>query len=209
MGKKSWLVINLSWLVQRCSPCRNIGGEVCTVVGVHQLGCSGDVLPLSWCCATWHTTTTLCHSCPDNWGNRCLHTHFCNTFWVVGTSKKLKQITKSLFRKQSLQASYHFWFISKCPTNDTAEEAQAGGVALPSIPRTLPPGWWQRDAQPDWTVEFASAWLDGNHRAEGRLVTKLPSQQLIRDWLRLRKKYWEKRLSKGRMSEQTVQRTWS
>ena len=71
-------------------------------------------------------------------------------------------------------------------TNDTAEEAQAGGIALPCIPSTLPPGWRQGDAQPDWTVEFASARFDGHHRAEGRLVAKLPCQQLVRDWLRLK-----------------------
>lgn len=82
------------------------------------------------------------------------------------------------------------------PTNDTAEEAQAGGIALPSIPRTLPPGWRQRDAQPDWTVKFASPWFDGNHWAEGRLVTKLPSQQFIGDGLRLRWKWWGKRFFK-------------
>lgn len=73
------------------------------------------------------------------------------------------------------------------PTNDTAKEAQAGGVTLPGVPRTLPPGRRQRDAQADWAVEFASAWFDGNHRAEGRLVTELPSQQFIRDGLRLRR----------------------
>lgn len=73
------------------------------------------------------------------------------------------------------------------PTDDTAEEPQAGGVTLPSIPRTLPPGRGQRDAQPDWSVKFASARLNGHHRAEGRLVAKLPSQQLIGDGLRLRR----------------------
>lgn len=71
-------------------------------------------------------------------------------------------------------------------TNDTAEKAQAGGITLPGIPRTLSPGRWQWDAQSDWTVEFASAWLDGNHWAEGRLVTKLSSQQFIGNWLRLK-----------------------
>lgn len=72
------------------------------------------------------------------------------------------------------------------PTNDTAEEAQAGGVTLPGITRTLPPGWRQRDAQPYRTVEFASPRLNGDHWAEGRLVAELPSQELVRDWLRLR-----------------------
>lgn len=87
------------------------------------------------------------------------------------------------------------------PTDDTAEEAQAGGVALPSISRTLPPGWWQRDAQPDWTVEFASPWFDGDNWAEGRLVAKLLSQQFIRDWLRLRSKWWRISSLKRKMHE--------
>lgn len=46
-------------------------------------------------------------------------------------------------------------------------------------------------------MEFASAGLDGNHWAEGRLVTKLLSQQFIRDWLRLRwGRWWRGKLIK-------------
>lgn len=71
------------------------------------------------------------------------------------------------------------------PTNDTAEEAQAGGVALPCIPRALPPWRRQWDAQSNRTVKFASPWLDCDHWTEGRLVTKLSSQQFIGDRLGL------------------------
>lgn len=76
------------------------------------------------------------------------------------------------------------------PTDDTAEEAQAGGVPLAGVPGALPPGRRQRDAQADWPVEFAAPRLDGDHGAEGRLVTEVPGQHFIGDWLRLRGTRW-------------------
>lgn len=112
---------------------------------------------------------------PNNQGVRCLRTPFNSIIYDIFTEK----VGRLLVFLSHFKMDH---------TNDTAEEAQAGGVTLPSIPRTLPPGWWQRDAQPDWTVKFASAGFDGNHWAEGRLVTKLPSQQFIWYWLRLRRK---------------------
>lgn len=72
------------------------------------------------------------------------------------------------------------------PTNHAAEEAETGGISLPGVAGTLPPRWRQRDPQPDGPVELASARLDGDDGAEGRLVPQLPSQQLVRDWLSLR-----------------------
>ena len=55
-------------------------------------------------------------------------------------------------------------------TYDGAEEAKAGGVPLPSVPRAVPPGRGQRDAQADGPVELASARLNRHHRAEVGLV---------------------------------------
>lgn len=70
-------------------------------------------------------------------------------------------------------------------TDDAAQQAQAGSVALAGVPGALPPGRRQRDPQPDGPVELATPRLDGHHWAEGGLVAQLPGQQLVGDWLSL------------------------
>lgn len=71
-------------------------------------------------------------------------------------------------------------------TYDGAKQTQAGGVALPGVPRALPPGRGQGDAQSDGSVELAPARLNGDHGAKVRLVTQQLGHQLIRNRLSLR-----------------------
>lgn len=71
-------------------------------------------------------------------------------------------------------------------TDDTAEQAEAGGVALAGVPRTIPPGGRQRDPQANGTVKLASPRLYGHHRAERGLVPQKLGHQFIWDRLGLR-----------------------
>lgn len=93
------MVINLSWFPLRRSPCRDIGGKVGTVVGIHQLGSSSNVLPLSWCCATWDKTTTLCRSCPIT--------------KVSGAYVHLLTVLFMTYLQRKLADFLSFWVISK------------------------------------------------------------------------------------------------
>lgn len=71
-------------------------------------------------------------------------------------------------------------------TDDTAEQAEAGGVALASVPRTLPPGGRQRDPQANGAVKLAPTRLYGHHGAERGLVPQKFGHQLVGDRLGLR-----------------------
>lgn len=54
--------------------------------------------------------------------------------------QKIQNTTKSHYFTEKVGKLLVFLINFKMdPTNDTAEEAQAGGITLPGIPRTLPP----------------------------------------------------------------------
>lgn len=86
-----------------------------------------------------------------------------------------------MMQKKTLQCKT-VWLIF---TDDTAEQAEAGGVALACVPWTLLPGGRQWDPQADGTVKLAPTRLYCHHRAERGLVPQKFGHQLIRDWLGL------------------------
>lgn len=68
-------------------------------------------------------------------------------------------------------------------TSDTAEQPQAGGVALPTVSRVVCPRRRERDAKPDGAVELPAPWLHSDNGAECGLVAQQLGDQLV--WHRL------------------------
>lgn len=64
-------------------------------------------------------------------------------------------------------------------TSDTAEQAKAGGVPLPAVPRVVRPGRRERDPKPNGAVELPAPWLHGDNGAERGLVAQQFGDQLI------------------------------
>lgn len=89
------------------------------------------------------------------------------------------EVTRFKKRPRSLQVSH------RC-TYDGAQQTQAGGVALPRVPRALSPRGGQGDTQPDGSVELAPPRLHGDHGAKVCLVAQQLCNQLVRNWLSLR-----------------------
>lgn len=79
-----------------------------------------------------------------------------------------------------------FLEISCNCTYDGAEETETGGVALPRVPRALPPRRGQRDPQSDGSVKLAPPWFNGDHGAKVCLATQQLGNQLVWNRLSLR-----------------------
>ena len=73
-------------------------------------------------------------------------------------------------------------------TDDTAEQAQAGGVSFAGVAGARLPGRRQGDAQADGPVELTPPRLHRHHRAERGLVPQELRHQLL--WDRLSLEVW-------------------
>lgn len=147
------------WCGERDVPCRNVGGETGAVLRIQELGGASDVLPLG------------------RGGAACRG---------GGEATRIIPALKKRLRRQKLPSVQMFPEISHSRTYDGAKQTQTGGVALPRVPRALPPGGGQRDTQSDGSVKLAPPRLNGDHGAKICLVTQQLCNQLIWNWLSLR-----------------------
>ena len=68
-------------------------------------------------------------------------------------------------------------------TNDAAEQAQAGGVSLPAVPRVVSPGRRKRNPKPNGAVELPAPGFHSDNGAECGLVAQELGDKLIWDRL--------------------------